>query len=764
MEIENSRAEKYHDPDSRYDADLGISDKDQFNSTPEDDLKAKLTDWWYEAREAHADNRAEMAIDEDFIDGIQWSEEDAQLLRQRNQEPLVFNEMKPAKEWITGTEKRTKIDWKVLPRKDGEDEDAQTKTKLLKYISDVNKASFERSEAFDDAIGAGVGWLEVGVKSDPDDEPIFMRRETWRNIWLDPLSVKNDISDARYIVRSKVVDLDVAIQMWPEHTEALKYAADTMERIAANSDDDFYDAQLYYSMNQHGTMSLGATQDYSHGRRRVVRLIETWYREPTRLKVCRCSDMSLNGREYDPKDPEVVGAVMAGYASTYDAVRMKIRVAVNIPGGEVLQDMASPYNHNRFPFVPIWAYRYKRDNMAYGIGRNSRDPQRDLNKRRSKALFLLSVNRTIMDKGAVDDLDQYEDEVSRPDAIIEKNVGKNLEIETNVQLAEEHIMLAREDANYVRQGSGVTGENMGMETNATSGKAIRARQDQGTVVTATLFDNLRLSAQITGEIMLSLVEQFYTEEKIIRVTGERGANEFVHINQWDEESGQYLNDITRTQADFIVSESAHRESVRMAMFDQMMDMMSKLDSQTAMQMLDMVFELSDLPGKDELVKRIRKINGQVDPDDPEAERLADEEANRRAQEAKEESDLSKRELAAKIRRLEAQAERDMSSSSKTRMEARLEAMEAALEAIANPAAATVSENLLDLSNDADNGVTRQKQQIAKARQLQAQAQQILAEEQQIKRQQQEDEQQTIEPASTPDPGNEPGTTNQDQEV
>lgn len=715
IEFENVKGKKAHDPDSRYelvdyDEELGTEDKDD----PENNLKSRLHDWWYEAREASADNRAEMATDEDFVDGIQWSEDDVLLLRARNQEPLVFNEIKPAVEWVIGTEKRSKVDWKVLPTKDGDHQMAMTKTKLLKYISDVNKASFVRSRAFGDAVKAGVGWLEVGVRSDPSEEPIYFRRETWRNMWLDPISTSLDINDdARFIFRSKVLDLDFAKAMWPDKRAALEYASDSMERLANHAEDDFYDTQLYYQMNQYGTMSIGNSQDYSHGRRRVVRLVECWYKEPARMKVVRSFHERVNGMEWDEKNPDPMAAELLkkGYATIYDAVRHKMRVAVFIQGGEVLQDMASPYKHNRFPFVPIWGYRYARDNQPYGVVRNSRDPQRDLNKRRSKALFLLSVNRTIMDDGAVEDLDQYEEEAARPDAIIVKKQGKDLAIESNLQMADAHLMMGQQDSDYIRQSSGVTGENMGQETNAVSGKAIQARQNQGTVVTAGLFDNLRLAVQLSGEIMLSLTEQFYTETKVIRVTGESGTDEFETINQYDPETEEYLNDITKTAGEFKVSDQDHRESVRIAMFEQMMEMLGNLDSETAMQLLDMVFELSDLPGKDELVKRIRKINGQVDPNDPEAQEEQERMEAERAQDQARLKELEYRSAEAKAALDEAKAVREQAQAIQDRTESQNKALEAALQSLDNPAAAAVAEAILQRLKGDGQGAPLQPQSL-----------------------------------------------------
>ena len=49
---------------------------------------------------------------------------------------------------------------------------AEIKTKLLKYLSDVNRLPFARSRAFEDAIKVGIGWLEDGAQDEDDGEPL----------------------------------------------------------------------------------------------------------------------------------------------------------------------------------------------------------------------------------------------------------------------------------------------------------------------------------------------------------------------------------------------------------------------------------------------------------------------------------------------------------------------------------------------------------------------------------------------------------------
>jgi hypothetical protein len=197
-------------------------------------------------------------------------------------------------------------------------------------------------------------------------------------------------------------------------------------------------------------------------------------------------------------------------------------------------------------------------------------------------------------------------------------------------------MLMGQDAEYIERTAGVNDEMMGRQTNAVSGKAISQRYEMGTVITASMFDNLRFAFQLAGEIKLSLIEQFWTEEKEIRITGKKGQPEFVPLNTPDPETGEMLNDITQTQGDFAVDEQAHSATVRQAMFDAMMELTTKIPPEITIQILDLIVDLSDVPSKDAFVERIRNFNGQKDPfrdpDDPEV--LAEQQAEQEAAERK----------------------------------------------------------------------------------------------------------------------------------
>lgn len=605
---------------------------------PEQDPKSqdrlkKVQNWWTYAKSIQADARSECMRDHDVYDGDPWTAEDREEIEARGQKAINFNRTKPTCDWLIGTEKKNRIDYNVLPRTEEDAKGAEVKTQVLKYLSDVNHLPVERSQAFKDSVLSGLGWLEAGKCDEPGEEMIFIDYEDWRNLWYDPLSVRLDLKDCRFMFRRKRSDLDVACAMFPDSAGELQL------NIKMNNNDDSWDesshdpdTDLEAQIEDQGSDGSG---EYS-GRPRVE-LIECWYRTPERVDVLKDGSErigTLQGVRYNQNDEEHRTIVDGGFASVTNSIRMIMRCMI-FSGNTILQDEDSPYNHGRFPFVPIWGYRKKKDNTQYGVVRNIRDIQDDLNKRRSKALFILSTNQIIMDDGAVDDEDELAEEVARPDGIITKKKGYELEINNDRSLAREHVDMMMQDAEYIESVGGVTDEQMGRETNAVSGKAIEARKEQGNIVNSELFDNLRVSTQLLGEIILSLVEQFYTEEKIIRLTNEKNQPEFINLNQPDPVTGEMLNSITASKADFVVDETAFSASVRRATFESLMDMITKLPPEVSIALLDLIVNLSDIPGKDDLVARIRAVNGMsdpdIDPDDPEQQ--AEVEAKRQQEEA-----------------------------------------------------------------------------------------------------------------------------------
>lgn len=655
--------------------------------------------WFAQEWDRQAANRYQMALDEDYYDSLQWDEEDARVLVERGQAPVVYNEIKSSIDWMIGTERRVRYDFKVLPRRKEGGKNAEAKTGLLKFLSDTNKSPFHRSRAFDDSIKAGMGVIETGLRGDPTEELLFERYQDWRSTLYDSNSVEHDLSDARYFFRWKDLDEDIALAYFESRSDIIKAslknegqsgdAGDWTQRNRTDPTEDW--------SAKNGRYFPYDSTPFVSSQRRIARFFECWYRAPVKHKVFQ------NGEKFDSNNPDHVSAVNEGYG-LFDRIEMEIRVVIYTTIG-IVYEGPSPYRHGRFPFVVTWCYRRKRDNAPYGWGRSRRDAQDGLNKRHSKAHHILSTKRVVMEIGAVADIEVMRDEVARPDGIIEVVAGKmdKIKIDTDIALANEHLILMDKDAAYIREG--ITEENLGRQTNATSKVAIQARQEQGSIGTTEPFDNHRYAMQQLGEIELSLIEQFYGEAKVIRVLGGRGQANFLELNTLDAD-GRILNDITAEQSDFMIDEQDYKSSLRQSMFESLFEMMSRMAQmgaegmKSAMSMLDLVVDMADLPNKDELVQRIRKINGQRDPDaeqtpeEQQAEQAAQQEQTAQAEIVKRAAEANLKMLEAKVANLEKQTEKVDAERLNEMVTAMYESMQAAQVVATVPGVAPVADEIL----------------------------------------------------------------------
>lgn len=655
------------------------STKDVAKMTPEQRHR-RLMSWFDQEMRRQAANRFQMALDEDYYDSMQWQADEAQELKDRGQNPVVYNECKPMVDWLIGVERRTRTDFKVYSRDDSPegDEDAKCKTKLLKYLSDVNRAPFVRSDAADDTFKGGLGFLEIGISPDPEDELIYKRKESWRNCLYDSLGSSRDLNqDSRYFFRFRITDLDVAIAYFPDKEAQLRASC-----IGVNDDHymEWFNGRPIEEMDlpiaMPGKYTMYDSDAWARNDRERVLLIECWHYEFTR---------------------ESRGGVGGGVS---DRVLKKMHVTLMTERHELLH-APSPYAHNKFPFIPLWCYRRKRDNAPYGPIRPVRGPQDSLNKRISKSLFVLSTNQTWMESDAVDPkvmtADEIREEAAAPDGFVMLKSGGLQKVKTvrENDVAQGHLNLAQLDQAMIRNASGVSDENLNRTGNVQSGIALAKKDEQGGKLTAEIFDNILFARQLEGELELSLVEQFFTEAKVFSIAGERHKREYVKINQ-PGPNGERLNDVTARKANFVIGEQAWRQTLMQAAFESLMEVMGKLapaSPQVVMALLPEIFELADIPNKQTIVQRIRSVTGFNDPDEPMTpEQQAAQAAQK--QQADLQMQLQMKQLLNDIKAAEAKGEQLNAQTLKTRVEAMYVAMQAGQVVATVPHVTPVADELL----------------------------------------------------------------------
>lgn len=640
---------------------------------------------WFLAEAAkQAPNRALMAKCEAYYDSRPWTREDAEEVRSRGQNPVVYNEIKPTIDWLIGTERRSRVDFYVMAEDDDEqaEEDAQNKTKLLKYLDDVNRAGFERSYAAEDMFKAGVGWLEVGLRGDKTNVPIFVGAESWRNIlWDSSGNTRRDLSNSRYMFRIRVTDYDIALCCFPDKKVELERCVQTGDSV------DVFRSWLAGNGLIAGLDAFGANQldelDYMTSKpvdlfnpRKRVMLLECWSREPQRRAL---TDEGLG-----------------------DPVTFKMRCSI-MTEYDTLIEAWSPFRHEHFPFIPMWAYLNRQTGLPYSPIYPLLGPQEALNHRMSKSLYEASMNQLKIEAGALDesmDMEEVREELNSPDGIaVFANgalSGGRVQERPSAGKSAEQLQLAERDVMSIRSMSGIDTAARGLQSNLSSGVALKTNNDNTTLLNAELFDNLLLGRQLEGDITLSLAEQFVKAPMTIRVAGDGRKAERLKINA-PQADGTYANDITTRRAHFVVGEQAWKQSYAEAAFETLMQVMTQLASaapQVVINLLDVIFEMHpNLPRKQAILARIRSVNGQSDPDGkmtPEQQA----EQQQKAAIAKAQFDAQMAKLQADIRHAQAQGTKLEADALLVRLEALYTSAQAAQVLVQIPGATPVADALL----------------------------------------------------------------------
>lgn len=631
-------------------------------------------------------NRYQMLLDEMYYDGDQYLPHERATIEARGQAPVVYNECKPLVDFMIGTERRSRVDFTVTHRTDNSEQaqnEARAKTQLLKYIDDLNRTQFERSEAADDCFKAGLGWMEVGVRQNLSEFAIYKRSESWKNMLYDSLGRSRMPDDWRFLFRFREIDFDIAEAIFPGKADLLQKAvinADTRAHMQWFNGDPM--TGMSSVMEFGAGMPLDKWTSYdadawlTNPRRRVL-IIECWSTEP--------------------HNPRFEG----GSIGEDEPITMRKRVAL-MTEHDTLTESWSPYAHERYPFIPVWCYRRKKDGAPYGMIRQHRGPQDMLNRHMSKAFFRMAVRQVHVEENALDndvmDIDELKDRVADPSSVMQwadgAVSGGKFKIIEGAQLVQAEIAMAEQQRMHIRNTS-VPTEARGMEPGNVSGKAREIRRDQQTVMNAEPFDNLLLARQLEGELTLSLAEQYVTEPMTFSVPGAARSWDYVEINK-RQPDGTMLNDITRAKAQFVIGEAPWAQDLAEAAFESMMAMLgevAKMAPQAVLSMLDVVMDLHpNLPKKGIILQRIRQVTGMQDPDEPETPEVQ----QRRMQEAKLAQARFEAELAglrAQIREAEAKGQKLSAEAVAKSLESLYMAAQAAQVLAQAPAIAPIADEL-----------------------------------------------------------------------
>lgn len=512
-----------------------------------------------------------------YYDGDQWTTAEKNTLEERHQQATVLNIIRPTVDSILAIQQQRTTNFQIVGRNIDDAPIADLLTKLIKQLYDESDFDFFQSKSFREALIGGIGWTEVSEKKDDTGKSVIVSNKLpWEEVYIDPFYRRPDGSDARYIIRQVWMDIDQVMEIYPDMKDEIR--AEHQNLIAAIHN-DFKGveerAQLTSEANVNtfdDTMFINPTDV------RRIAIYEHWYRDSENIvrHVIWFNRVFLKGSE-----------------------------------GEDSEN-ASPYDMNEYPLILTIAVRNKKGEPQ-GIVDFISTIQESINKLQSKYIWTISARQLLVEEGAVEDPEIAKDEVAKPDGVIVTEQGAltagRVQVLDNFGESQQLIQNIQLLTSMAERVTGVNAAVLGLGgVNARSAQQENSRLIQGASMQTDILENFNFSKKQISKVVLRLVGQFYTDERVIRVTQPNGSDGFVTLNERsiDEETGvkETLNKIDDIlEFDVIFKEVPAFNSVRQLQLREFTEL-AKIGIFPPEFVAQIFMQLTDMPNKQELLQQL----------------------------------------------------------------------------------------------------------------------------------------------------------------
>lgn len=546
-----------------------------------DEIQAARANW---SRYLHGmmrghDDYCEVArMLEDFYlgGGKQWSADDREYVESQGRPALEFNQVMPKINIALAHQIHNRMDIQFKPRGGAADDElASTLSKLAMQIADQNMLHFKESAVFADGVIQQRGFYDVRISYDTS-----ILGEIKVGV-LDPMDVIPD-PDAK----SPDPDdwADVTILRWMTLADIEQQygqeAADGVRNRKGFSDEDFgFDTYNVPRSRFGNDDSFGgyssAELDQNDDSTRRYRIVDRQY---WRMRDCDIA-ISLTGDIYDVSglSPEqrqgLVGVVLSKR-------RMRRVMWTVTTEDAVLYHDWSIYRHfTVVPFFPFFRRGQTRGLVDAAVG-----PQKLLNKTMSQMLHVINTTANsgwITTANTINNMSpgELEERGAETGLVIELKAGTKME-ERPEKITPNPIppgldRIVDRAHSLIDDTTGIHPSMQGATDREISGVAIQSYQFAGQQSLAVPLDMLQFSRVLLANRFLELIQAFYDEPRIVRITEVDAVGQEtdtpLHLN-WDDGSGNIINDLTIGKYDVVITEVPVQVTFQNSQFQQVLEM------------------------------------------------------------------------------------------------------------------------------------------------------------------------------------------------
>ena len=564
----------------------------------------------------HLDFVKKSTVCEDFFVGLQWDPNDLALLKSYRRPALTINKIISTISNVMGEQIFNRTDIAFKPRNEGAtSEVANALTKVFMQIGDNNQLNWVRSDVFADGIVGSRGFFDARL-----DFTDSLRGEV-RIEQLNPKNVLID-ADADEYDPNKWGDVIITKWMSPDQIEMLYSKADAA--LLRGRQDSYFpygydsiDRDRDHFGHPRSMYMYNTGPDSGDNNTRNIRVIERQWKKLDR--VLHFVDIGTGDTRMVPADWDQARIQQHMTQNPNLALTKKLVQRIHwtvVADNVVLHDDWSPYKH--FTVVPY--FPYFRRGRTVGLVENLIGPQELLNKVSSQELHVVNttansgwkIKRNALQNMSVAELEQRG---AQTGLVIELDELANAEKIQPNQTPSGLDRISYKAEEHIKTISGVSDYMQGFAREDVAAKSVQTNKQSGLANLAKVMDNMNRTDFILARNVLDMVQEYYTEQRLLYITTDRLTNttEQLTVNQPTPE-GIILNDLTLGEYAVVITNQPERDTFEETQFDQAV----RLRTEAGVQIPDKyIIQSSRLKDKAEIVKEL-----EGDQNSPEAQAAA----------------------------------------------------------------------------------------------------------------------------------------------
>ena len=564
----------------------------------------------------HLDFVKKSTVCEDFFVGLQWDPNDLALLKSYRRPALTINKIISTISNVMGEQIFNRTDIAFKPRNEGAtSEVANALTKVFMQIGDNNQLNWVRSDVFADGIVGSRGFFDARL-----DFTDSLRGE----VRIEQLNPKNVLIDADADEYDPDKWGDVIITKWmsPDQIEMLYSKADAA--LLRGRQDSYFpygydsiDRDRDHFGHPRSMYMYNTGPDSGDNNTRNIRVIERQWKKLDR--VLHFIDIGTGDTRMVPADWDQARIQQHMTQNPNLALTKKLVQRIHwtvVADNVVLHDDWSPYKH--FTVVPY--FPYFRRGRTVGLVENLIGPQELLNKVSSQELHVVNttansgwkIKRNALQNMSVAELEQRG---AQTGLVIELDELANAEKIQPNQTPSGLDRISYKAEEHIKTISGVSDYMQGFAREDVAAKSVQTNKQSGLANLAKVMDNMNRTDFILARNVLDMVQEYYTEQRLLYITTDRLTNttEQLTVNQPTPE-GIILNDLTLGEYAVVITNQPERDTFEETQFDQAV----RLRTEAGVQIPDKyIIQSSRLKDKAEIVKEL-----EGDQNSPEAQAAA----------------------------------------------------------------------------------------------------------------------------------------------